>query len=367
MLGEKEEAIKYYKLAIQYDLENLSHYYALSDLDKKSLDENLKKKIDEINIKGNFKNQNLSYANFLLSKYELNSKNYDKEFKYLLKGHSYYLLSEKEHYRKDVEYWLNILPKNKELNNIEIINKNIKIQKDSLAPIFIIGTPRCGSTLIEKIIVSGPQYVTTGEETGIISSFVKQKIIQQKFIYSKISDMRKDLIERYREKNIIQLNTNYIFTDKTLDNFFYIRLIKDIFPHSKIINCKREPLASIMSVLKNNLPNVPWAHDLDHIFKYFDIYYKLVKNYNKIFPNSIYEVSLEKLSLDPEKESKKLMEFCELPWDQKCLEFYKRKDLISKTTSNLQIRSAIYKHSSDRYLPYRKLLNKYENKYSWFN
>jgi len=220
MLGEKEEAIKYYKLAIQYDSENLLHYYALSDLDKKSLDENLKKKIDKINIKGNFKNQNLSYANFLLSKYELNSKNYDKEFNYLLKGHGYYLLSEKEHYRKDIEYWLNILPKNKELNNLEIINNDIKIEKDSFAPIFIIGAPRCGSTLIEKIIASGPQHVTMGEETGILSSFVKQKITQQKVIYSKISDMRKDLIERYREKNIIQPNTNYIFTDKTLDIFF---------------------------------------------------------------------------------------------------------------------------------------------------
>ena len=367
MLGEKEQAIKHYKLAIQYDHENLSHHYALSDLDKKSLDENLKKKINEVKMKNNSRNQNLSYGNFLLSKYELKSKNYDKEFNYLLKGHSYYLSSEKEHYRKDVEYWLNMLPKNKELNNLDIKNKNIEIEKDSFAPIFIIGVPRCGSTLVEKIIASGSQHIAIGEETGIISSFVKQKIIQQKAIYSKLSDMRKDLIERYREKNIIKQNTNYIFTDKTLDNFFYIRLIKDIFPLSKIINCKREPLASIMSILKNNLPNVPWAHDLDHIFKYFDIYYKFVKNNNKIFPNLIYDLSLEKLCLEPENESKKLMEFCGLPWDKKCLEFYKRKDLISKTTSNLQIRSAIQKHSLDRYLPYRKLLNKYGDKYSWFN
>ena len=77
-------------------------------------------------------------------------------------------------------------------------------------------------------------------------------------------------------------------------------------------------------------------------------------------------MSLEKLCLEPENESKKLMEFCGLPWDKKCLEFYKRGDLISKTTSNLQIRSAIQKHSLDRYLPYRKLLNKYGDKYSWY-
>ena len=121
-----------------------------------------------------------------------------------------------------------------------------------------------------------------------------------------------------------------------------------------------------MSILKNNLPNVPWAHDLDHIFRYFDIYNKLIKNYNKAFPNFIYELSLEKLSQEPEKESKKLMRFCNLPWHKKCLEFYKRKDLISKTTSNLQIRKAIYKHSLEKYLPYKKLLDEYGKKYSWY-
>jgi len=59
--------------------------------------------------------------------------------------------------------------------------------------------------------------------------------------------------------------------------------------------------------------------------------------------------------------------FCQFPWDKKCLEFYKRKDLISKTASNIQIRQAIYKHSVDKYLPYKKFLGNYRNKYQWFN
>ena len=75
----------------------------------------------------------------------------------------------------------------------------------------------------------------------------------------------------------------------------------------------------------------------------------------------------EKLVNNPEGESKKLMNFCNLPWDKKCLEFYKRKDLISKTASNVQIREPIYKHSLDKYLPYKDYLGKYGKKYSWFN
>ena len=75
---------------------------------------------------------------------------------------------------------------------------------------------------------------------------------------------------------------------------------------------------------------------------------------------------IEKLSNYPEVESKKLMKYCELPWDKNCLEFYKRKDLISKTASNIQIRKGIFKHSLEKYLPYKNLLSKYGDKYSWF-
>ena len=70
-------------------------------------------------------------------------------------------------------------------------------------------------------------------------------------------------------------------------------LIKAVFPLSKIINCTREPLSSIMSILKNNLPNVPWAHDLDNIFKYFNNYFEIVENYKKINPDTIYDIQFE--------------------------------------------------------------------------
>jgi hypothetical protein len=109
------------------------------------------------------------------------------------------------------------------------------------------------------------------------------------------------------------------------------------------------------------------VHDLDNIFKYFNNYFEIMESYNEVYPNFIYELPFEKLVNDPESESKKLMKFCELPWDEKCLEFYKRKDLISKTASNVQIRNAVYKHSLKKYLPYKKYLFKYGEKYSWFN
>ena len=78
-------------------------------------------------------------------------------------------------------------------------------------------------------------------------------------------------------------------------------------------------------------------------------------------------MQLEKLISNPEEEAKKLIKFCELPWDKKCLEFYKRKDLISKTASNIQVRQAIFKDPSNKYLPYKKYIDEYGKNYPWFN
>ena len=140
-----------------------------------------------------------------------------------------------------------------------------------------------------------------------------------------------------------------------------------MYPKAKIINCQRNILSSIMSIFQNNLTGLAWTHDLENIFKYFNNYFNQIKYYNEKIPNFIYNLNFEKFINNPVIESKKLMEFCELPWDKKCLEYYKRKDLVSKTTSNIQIRKAIFKEASDKYQPYKNLLKKYSNKYSWFN
>ena len=207
-----------------------------------------------------------------------------------------------------------------------------------------------------------------GEETSVLEEFVTAKILKNKSLnLGNIGDIRNELSNIYKQKGLISEKFDNIFTDKSLNNFFFLKLIKEIFPNAKIINCKRHVLSSIMSIFQNQLTELAWAHDLDNIFIYFDNYFQIIENYNKENPNFIYNLQFDKLVNNPEEESKKLMKFCELPWDKKCLEFYKRKDLVSKTASNVQIRKAIYKHSLDKYLPYRQFLNKYGDKYSWFN
>ena len=366
-LGEFEKAISSYQMAVKYEPENLAYFYYLSDLKKDILDSNLKNKIYEIIKRRNSTKKNIAYGNFLLSRYELKAKNYKKEFDHLLKGHYYYFESRSKQFKTQVEYWLNVLPNIKELVNLNKSSKNIKKNNNKINPIFIIGVPRCGSTLVEKVIISGAKYIPVGEEIEILNFFVKQKIQQKQLLKLDIENLQKKIIEKYNQKGLIQETSDYTFTDKSLDNFFYISLIKEIFPYAKVINCKRNALSCIMSILKNNLTGLAWTHNLEHIFRYLDIYCRRIENFNKTHPNFIYELQYEKFVNNPEIEAKKLLKFCNLPWDKKCLKFFKRKDLISQTASNIQIRKGIYKDSIKKYLPYKQFLNKYGYKYRWFN
>jgi len=361
-LGELEKAATFYEKAIARNPENLAYYYALGQINKKIFISELKDKVEKIIKNNKSTDRNMAFGNYLLAKYESEKKNYEKELDYLIEGHSYYFKFKKEKFKRQTNYWFDILPN---------INKSIEFNGSNEneyqpKPIFIVGVPRCGSTLVEKIIASGSKYIPIGEETSILDKLIKYEIQEKKLLNLNRKNFLIDALKKYKQKGLIQEKSDFTFTDKSLENFFYIQLIKEIFPNAKVINLKRKPLSSIMSILKNNLTEVPWAHDLENIFRYFDIYYREINHFEKIFPNFIYNLHYEQFVNDPEKESKKLLEFCNLEWDKKCLEFYKRKDLISKTASNAQIREAIYKHSTEKYLPYKIFLNRFSEKYSWF-
>ena len=364
-VGEIEKSIKSHEMAIRYEPDNSAHYFYLSEIKKEILDVNLKNKIEKI-LKNNTSTKvNIAYGNFLLSKYERNSKKYERDLNYLTIGHNCFFESRKVKFELEVKYCFNDCLQISREAKVDDLGKELE---NEIKPIFIIGVPRCGSTLVEKIIGSGSKNLPMGEETSILENFINSKISENKSLnLGKVSNIRNELSNIYRKKGLVLEDCNYAFTDKTLHNFFYLNLIKNIFPNAKIINCKRDPLSSIMSIFQNNLTEISWAHDLDNIFKYFDNYFKIIKSFKKENENFIYELEYEKLVNNPEEESKKLMNYCDLPWNVECLEFYKRKDLISKTASNLQIRKAIYKSSTDKYLPYKKYLNKYKEKYSWFN
>jgi len=362
--GKFSEAIKSHEMAIKYEPESLTNYYYLSELKEEILDSNLKNKILKI-LERDKSNTNNIFGNYLLAKYERKLKKYEQELNYLIKGHKNYFNFMRKKFELGVKYCFDDVLK---ISEGVKVSKNNSIKYDKIKPIFIIGVPRCGSTLVEKIIGSGKKLISMGEETAVFENYVNKKILdKQSLNIGNVTEVRDELYNIYEEKGLLSKKNDYIFTDKSLNNFFYLELINDIYPNAKIIHCKRDILSSIMSIFQNNLTDLAWTHDLDNIFKYFNNYFEILENYNTINPNKLYELTFENLTNNPLEESKKLMKFCELPWDKKCLEFYKRKDLSSKTASNIQIREAIYQHSLNKYSPYKKFLHKYAKNYSWFN
>ena len=169
-LGQFQEAAKCLQTALKDKPDDLETFYMLHRLGENVLDSTLKNKIDRIISEDGCTKMNLAYGNLLLSKFEQQASNYERELHYLLKGHDYFFQSKKEKFEAELKYWFDVLPRIEEIISLEKSNEN----NYHLKPIFIVGLPRCGSTLIEKVITSGTKPISIGEETEIFNFLIHQ-------------------------------------------------------------------------------------------------------------------------------------------------------------------------------------------------
>ena len=200
------------------------------------------------------------------------------------------------------------------------------------------------------------------------------QLIDKYFGQNKINLFLQGVLE-FDKKNLTKMAEEYIysvklisknskrFTDKLPKNFLNIGLIKLILPKSKIIHCYREPKDNIFSLFKNHFPGnkINFASDLKETVEYYNLYQELMKFWNRLIPNFILNLKYENLVKNTENEVKRLLNFCELPWENNCLEFYKNKRPI-KTASDTQVRNKIYNTSINKWKKYEKLLEKYYEK-----
>ena len=149
-------------------------------------------------------------------------------------------------------------------------------------------------------------------------------------------------------------------TDKFPKNFMSIGFIKLILPNARIIHCDRNTNDTILSIFKNYFTSgkITFAYDLKDIVGYYNLYNNLMKYWNEVFPDFIFNIKYEKLISNTEAEVKKLLNFCKLDWEKSCLEFYKNKRAI-KTASDIQARSKIYKTSIESWKNYERYLKNY--------
>lgn len=226
--------------------------------------------------------------------------------------------------------------------------------------IFIVGMPRSGSTMLEQMLAQQPDMTSTGE------SCLLEICLSQTSNRKNLASMRPSLIPALSEQSIIEFRQNYeqristavttpVYSDKSLDNYRIVGLIKAAFPESKIISIERHPLDIILSCYQNSFGDVAYSNKLSDLTKYYINYRKLMAHWQSVFEQPFLSVQYEQLVADPETQAKQICEYCELDWRPEMLDFHLNKAAVN-TVSKQQVRSPIYATSVSRWKPYEKLL-----------
>jgi tetratricopeptide (TPR) repeat protein len=242
-------------------------------------------------------------------------------------------------------------------------------------PIFIVGMPRSGSTLVDQILSSHPKVGSFGEKgflaqciPALHNEEVSGYALNQATQKPKNPTITRRLLEAITPEALDIMGNNYLsktdayvegaerLVDKMLFNYLWVGLIRLILPNARIIQCVRDPVDIGLSIWKLWFSsNLPWTYDLQEIGRYYNAYNKIMAHWHRLFPGEIYQVRYEEMVADQETQTRKLLEYCRLPWDDKVLHFYDNKRSV-QTASVLQVRQPIYTDSVKKWKKFEKYL-----------
>jgi len=225
-------------------------------------------------------------------------------------------------------------------------------------PIFIVGMPRAGSTLVEQILSSHPLVEGTMELPEIISltrALRQQGADDGPARYHEVlagldADAVRGLGERYLERTRIQRKSGApFFIDKMPNNFAHIGLVQLALPNARIIDVRRHPLACGFSLFKQHFARgQDFSYSLEDIGRYYRDYVGLMAHFDRVLPGRIHRVAYEALVDDTEAEVRRLLDYCGLPFEPRCLRFFEN-DRPVRTASSEQVRQPIYRAGVDHW------------------
>ncbi len=239
---------------------------------------------------------------------------------------------------------------------------------DSAAPIFIVGLPRTGSTLIEQILATHSQVDGTLELADIPrlaqelrSSEAGSRLGYPGVLGALTAEMCKGYGERYlRDTTPYRTGNAGVprprFTDKMPNNFQYLDLVQLILPNAKILDVRREPLACGLSIYKQLFANGQrFAYDLEDIGRYYRMYVELMAHWERVLPGKILQVQYEDIVNDLEPSVRRILDFCGLEFEPACVEFHRRRRNVHTPSSEL-VHQPLYKESIDRWRHFERWL-----------
>ena len=357
--GKIDEAKKIYEKLIKENSKDIKSYYGLFNLGLKNINNDYAIKLEKLSNDKDVKLFDKCFVNFILSKLKKKENKLNEELELLKLAHQQCFDAHSNYNNQSEFYYNEIITKH--YNKIKFEDDtNKKKLFDKSKPIFIVGLPRSGSTLIESLITQSSNNVNSFGELHAINMSIFDCIAAD--IYSKNFKLENFnlIINRTTFKNSLQERygdlENKNFIDKSLENFLNIEIILEFFPNAKILHSFRNFNDAIISIYQKMMPDLSWSHTIEGIINYANNYKNIINYFKKKYPNNILDVNLEELSTNQEIETKKIFNFCELNWHKVIFNFNKKNNLFTKTNSFLQIRDKIGKYNYDKYEPYYHLL-----------
>ena len=359
-LGRSEDAIKSYQSAYKIRPDHGEAFFSLANLKTYSFSDpeltNMKEQIQRVDLSLRDK----AYFHFALAQgYEVN-KQYDDAFFHLKNGNQ--IKRDQSKYsieRMDDELQAQIDVCDEEF--FENIGQGGNTTKD---PIFILGLPRAGSTLIEQILASHSMIDGTLELPNILSL---AQSLRGGDIYGKLGnypksmqnltlDQRDDMGKKFIEDTQMHRDKAPMFTDKMPNNFRHIGLIHLIMPNAKIIDARRYPLDCCFSMFKQLFAQgQEFTYGLEEAASYYNSYVKLMDHWDQVLPNKVLRVNNEDVINDLEGQVKRILNYIEVPFEEGCISFHET-DRSVRTASSEQVRQPINKKGMGRWKPYAKHL-----------
>ena len=235
-----------------------------------------------------------------------------------------------------------------------IQERALKLSKkdSSPTPIFILGMPRSGTSLIEQIISSHTQVMGAGELWDINFHGASLSIGDKKCGEKAIKKFRNIYLKKISK---ISEGVSYV-TDKMPQNFLHIALICSAFPEAKIVHTRRQPAATCWSNFKEYFPNgINYSFNLDDIVHYYSLYEDLMMFWNQYYKERIYHLDYELLTHNQNSATRDLISYLGLNWEDRCL-YPERNNRSVRTASQQQVRSKVYRGSSDEWKKYKPFL-----------
>jgi len=355
--GDTEKAKSYFIKAISIQPDYAEAYRELSTVVKlKEDDAELKVMLNMIKDEALSDVQRMHVAYGLARTYE-SMKKYDNAFEYLETAN----VLRRKLFPYDAENIVYLAKKIKEVFTEDFIKSNKGFGVSDQSPVFILGMPRSGSSLVEQILATHSDVYGAGE-LDHISNLVKR------ICASRDNINYPECVTQFSHKDISNMAEEYLglvgkddtpekfITDKMPHNFLYVGLIKVLFPNAKIIHTVRDPIDNCLSIYKTGFyDGHAYADNLKDLGDYYNHYREIMAYWNKLLPGDIFEVKYEHVVDDQSGQTRRMLEYLELPWEEACLSFYKTKRRVH-TASATQVTRGIYRDSLKLWKCYEKQL-----------